>query len=57
VILLALCRASANESSLTLSAPHEREEVEAEAEEEAGGMARLDAALLDHFNGIIAPGC
>ncbi len=31
--------------------------MEAEAEEEGGGMARLDAVLSDHFNGIIAPGC
>ncbi len=57
MILLALCRASADELSSTSSAPHEGEEAEAEAEEEAGWMARLDKALLDHFNGIIAPGC
>jgi hypothetical protein len=48
---------SADKLSLTLSASHEGEEAEAEAEEEAGGMARLEAAFSDHFNGIIAPGC
>ncbi len=37
--------------------PHEGEEAEAEAEEEVGGMARLDVASSDQFNGIITPGC
>jgi hypothetical protein len=54
--MLAPCCALADKLLLTSSIPHEGEQAEAEAEEEAGGMASPDVALSDQFNGITAPG-